>query len=190
MHILFVISAGCPWMWDNLTCWQPARVGDVVEVNCPELFHEFLNEGEEGEQWLLFVYMAFSSNLKVAVVPRPAVRWSEMCRALPLRILLVSLRVCVSRSVCVSLCVCVCIFRCTCVSRVCVSVCLSVCVCVNRAGDRESELYRVRMGGNVSSLRGRLSLGQQQRHSEYLSPLCSTRVHSGCHCSHECLLHH
>ncbi|XP_062308357.1 pituitary adenylate cyclase-activating polypeptide type I receptor isoform X1 [Osmerus eperlanus] len=38
---------GCPWMWDNLTCWQPARVGDVVEVNCPELFHEFLNEGEE-----------------------------------------------------------------------------------------------------------------------------------------------
>ncbi|XP_029002586.1 pituitary adenylate cyclase-activating polypeptide type I receptor isoform X1 [Betta splendens] len=28
----------CPWMWDNLTCWQPARIGEVVEVNCPEIF--------------------------------------------------------------------------------------------------------------------------------------------------------
>ncbi|KAF6716939.1 Pituitary adenylate cyclase-activating polypeptide type I receptor [Oryzias melastigma] len=25
----------CPWFWDNLTCWQPAKVGDVIEVNCP-----------------------------------------------------------------------------------------------------------------------------------------------------------
>ncbi|KAK0134465.1 Pituitary adenylate cyclase-activating polypeptide type I receptor [Merluccius polli] len=28
----------CPWLWDNLTCWQAASVGQVVEVNCPELF--------------------------------------------------------------------------------------------------------------------------------------------------------
>ncbi|XP_030647003.1 pituitary adenylate cyclase-activating polypeptide type I receptor [Chanos chanos] len=28
----------CPWLWDNLTCWQAARVGEVVVVKCPELF--------------------------------------------------------------------------------------------------------------------------------------------------------
>ncbi|XP_067330984.1 pituitary adenylate cyclase-activating polypeptide type I receptor-like isoform X3 [Channa argus] len=32
----------CPWMWDNLTCWQAASIGEVVVVNCPELFHEFM----------------------------------------------------------------------------------------------------------------------------------------------------
>ncbi|XP_048019860.1 adenylate cyclase activating polypeptide 1a (pituitary) receptor type I isoform X2 [Megalobrama amblycephala] len=36
----------CPWEWDNLTCWQAAAVGEVVEVNCPELF-EFMSP-EEG----------------------------------------------------------------------------------------------------------------------------------------------
>ncbi|KAF3690465.1 Pituitary adenylate cyclase-activating polypeptide type I receptor [Channa argus] len=35
---------GCMWMWDNLTCWQPARVGEVVEVNCPEIFNDFMSE--------------------------------------------------------------------------------------------------------------------------------------------------
>ncbi|TKS74937.1 Pituitary adenylate cyclase-activating polypeptide type I receptor [Collichthys lucidus] len=34
----------CPWMWDNLTCWQPARIGEVVEVNCPELFSQYISE--------------------------------------------------------------------------------------------------------------------------------------------------
>ncbi|XP_077391292.1 pituitary adenylate cyclase-activating polypeptide type I receptor isoform X2 [Festucalex cinctus] len=37
---------GCPWMWDNLTCWQPASIGDVVEVNCPELFSQFMSEDD------------------------------------------------------------------------------------------------------------------------------------------------
>ncbi|CAL8344389.1 unnamed protein product [Merluccius merluccius] len=32
------LEFGCPWLWDNLTCWQAASVGQVVEVNCPELF--------------------------------------------------------------------------------------------------------------------------------------------------------
>uniref|UniRef100_A0A8C2V9T6 ADCYAP receptor type I n=1 Tax=Chinchilla lanigera TaxID=34839 RepID=A0A8C2V9T6_CHILA len=32
---------GCPGMWDNITCWKPARVGEVVEVSCPELFRIF-----------------------------------------------------------------------------------------------------------------------------------------------------
>ncbi|XP_048866404.1 pituitary adenylate cyclase-activating polypeptide type I receptor isoform X1 [Brienomyrus brachyistius] len=29
---------GCPWMWDNVTCWQPAAVGDMVIISCPEIF--------------------------------------------------------------------------------------------------------------------------------------------------------
>ncbi|KAM3865598.1 pituitary adenylate cyclase-activating polypeptide type I receptor [Diretmus argenteus] len=37
----------CPWMWDNLTCWQAAGVGEVVVVNCPELFHDFMGPEDE-----------------------------------------------------------------------------------------------------------------------------------------------
>uniref|UniRef100_A0AAR2L0Q4 G-protein coupled receptors family 2 profile 1 domain-containing protein n=1 Tax=Pygocentrus nattereri TaxID=42514 RepID=A0AAR2L0Q4_PYGNA len=29
---------GCAWEWDNLTCWQAASIGEIVVVNCPELF--------------------------------------------------------------------------------------------------------------------------------------------------------
>ncbi|XP_053116546.1 pituitary adenylate cyclase-activating polypeptide type I receptor isoform X2 [Hemicordylus capensis] len=31
-------SPGCAGMWDNLTCWKPAFVGEVVIVRCPALF--------------------------------------------------------------------------------------------------------------------------------------------------------
>ncbi|XP_027883627.1 pituitary adenylate cyclase-activating polypeptide type I receptor isoform X1 [Xiphophorus couchianus] len=34
----------CPWFWDNLTCWQPAKVGEVIQMNCPELFSQFMSE--------------------------------------------------------------------------------------------------------------------------------------------------
>ncbi|KAL7387264.1 hypothetical protein ABVT39_021028 [Epinephelus coioides] len=37
----------CPWMWDNLTCWQAARVGEVVVVNCPELFNDLMDPEDE-----------------------------------------------------------------------------------------------------------------------------------------------
>lgn len=36
-------------MWDNLTCWQPAKIGEVVEVNCPELFSQFMSEEDYGQ---------------------------------------------------------------------------------------------------------------------------------------------
>ncbi|XP_063049049.1 adenylate cyclase activating polypeptide 1a (pituitary) receptor type I [Engraulis encrasicolus] len=31
-------GVGCPWMWDNLTCWEATKIGDTVSVKCPELF--------------------------------------------------------------------------------------------------------------------------------------------------------
>ncbi|KAF7245766.1 hypothetical protein EYD10_07992 [Varanus komodoensis] len=31
-------SPGCPGMWDNITCWKPAFVGEVIFVKCPALF--------------------------------------------------------------------------------------------------------------------------------------------------------
>uniref|UniRef100_A0A3P9DBP8 Adenylate cyclase activating polypeptide 1a (pituitary) receptor type I n=1 Tax=Maylandia zebra TaxID=106582 RepID=A0A3P9DBP8_9CICH len=37
----FRCLSACDWMWDNLTCWQAANVGEVVEVNCPELLHDY-----------------------------------------------------------------------------------------------------------------------------------------------------
>ncbi|KAM8849165.1 pituitary adenylate cyclase-activating polypeptide type I receptor isoform 3-T8 [Spinachia spinachia] len=37
----------CPWMWDNLTCWQSASVGEVVVVNCPEVFHSLMDPEDE-----------------------------------------------------------------------------------------------------------------------------------------------
>lgn len=37
-------------MWDNLTCWHSAQIGEVVVVDCPELFSQFTTEDENG-QW-------------------------------------------------------------------------------------------------------------------------------------------
>lgn len=45
----------CPWMWDNLTCWQAASIGEVVVVNCPDLFHEFM--GPDDGDWLCFSFL-------------------------------------------------------------------------------------------------------------------------------------
>lgn len=42
-------SPACSWMWDNLTCWQAANVGEVVVVNCPEFIHDYIGP-DEGEQ--------------------------------------------------------------------------------------------------------------------------------------------
>ncbi|XP_040593235.1 pituitary adenylate cyclase-activating polypeptide type I receptor isoform X6 [Mesocricetus auratus] len=34
-------SPGCPGMWDNITCWKPAQIGEMVLVSCPEVFRIF-----------------------------------------------------------------------------------------------------------------------------------------------------
>lgn len=44
--------SGCAWEWDNLTCWQAASMGEIVVVNCPELF-EFMSP-EEGESFFFW----------------------------------------------------------------------------------------------------------------------------------------
>lgn len=61
------MSSGCPWMWDNLTCWRPARIGEVVVVNCPELFIEFIIEEDHGQLlWISYtVYFIIISTFKV-----------------------------------------------------------------------------------------------------------------------------
>lgn len=53
--IVALSPAGCPGMWDNITCWKPAHVGEMVLVSCPELFRifnpdqgEFLLGGSSG----------------------------------------------------------------------------------------------------------------------------------------------
>uniref|UniRef100_A0A8C1S3P4 Adenylate cyclase activating polypeptide 1a (pituitary) receptor type I n=1 Tax=Cyprinus carpio TaxID=7962 RepID=A0A8C1S3P4_CYPCA len=37
----------CQWMWDNLTCWQPAKIGQVIWMPCPELFEVMNEENDE-----------------------------------------------------------------------------------------------------------------------------------------------
>ncbi|EGW05190.1 Pituitary adenylate cyclase-activating polypeptide type I receptor [Cricetulus griseus] len=42
-------SPGCPGMWDNITCWKPAQIGEMVLVSCPEVFRIFNpDQGDSG----------------------------------------------------------------------------------------------------------------------------------------------
>lgn len=58
LTVVVLFCTGCPGMWDNLTCWKPARVGEMVLVSCPELFRifnpdqgEFLPGVSLGRDW-------------------------------------------------------------------------------------------------------------------------------------------
>uniref|UniRef100_A0A8C7L887 ADCYAP receptor type I n=1 Tax=Oncorhynchus kisutch TaxID=8019 RepID=A0A8C7L887_ONCKI len=46
-HLWVCVSGCCPWMWDDLSCWQDAAVGEVVSVRCPEVFHDLLSPDDE-----------------------------------------------------------------------------------------------------------------------------------------------
>ncbi|XP_053872595.1 pituitary adenylate cyclase-activating polypeptide type I receptor isoform X3 [Malaclemys terrapin pileata] len=42
-------SPGCPAMWDNITCWKSASVGEIVFVKCPALFSIVNSEDDVGD---------------------------------------------------------------------------------------------------------------------------------------------
>ncbi|NXA05919.1 PACR protein, partial [Sapayoa aenigma] len=45
-------APGCPGMWDNITCWKPASVGEIVFVKCPALFRFIISEdGKVSSLW-------------------------------------------------------------------------------------------------------------------------------------------
>uniref|UniRef100_A0AAZ3R173 Pituitary adenylate cyclase-activating polypeptide type I receptor-like n=1 Tax=Oncorhynchus tshawytscha TaxID=74940 RepID=A0AAZ3R173_ONCTS len=46
-NLTHYLDNGCPWMWDDLACWQDAAVGEVVSVRCPEVFHDLLSPDDE-----------------------------------------------------------------------------------------------------------------------------------------------
>ncbi|XP_023996820.2 pituitary adenylate cyclase-activating polypeptide type I receptor-like [Salvelinus sp. IW2-2015] len=46
-NLTHYLDDGCPWMWDDLACWQAAALGEVVSVRCPEVFHDLLSPDDE-----------------------------------------------------------------------------------------------------------------------------------------------
>uniref|UniRef100_A0A3B4XV88 Adenylate cyclase activating polypeptide 1a (pituitary) receptor type I n=1 Tax=Seriola lalandi dorsalis TaxID=1841481 RepID=A0A3B4XV88_SERLL len=74
----YIVVSVCPWMWDNLTCWQAASVGEVVVVNCQDLFHDFMS-AEDGEYFVLSDMGKVSRNCTEDGWSEPFPHYAEVC---------------------------------------------------------------------------------------------------------------
>ncbi|XP_049641285.1 pituitary adenylate cyclase-activating polypeptide type I receptor isoform X3 [Suncus etruscus] len=59
-------SPDCPGMWDNITCWRPAHVGEMVFVHCPEVFR-IANPDREWETESLGEYEDFADSSSLSL---------------------------------------------------------------------------------------------------------------------------
>lgn len=50
-------------MWDNLTCWQAASIGEVVVVNCPEVFHALMGPDDGDHFYFCQVLFAAAAQM-------------------------------------------------------------------------------------------------------------------------------
>lgn len=51
----------CSGVWDNITCWRPADVGETVTVPCPKLFSNFYSKPGTGPYLSFFLWGRCSS---------------------------------------------------------------------------------------------------------------------------------